>query len=252
MECCSQCRPPVAVLRQIWNPISAHRIASATAVLATALGLAVPTGVEAGAWPRETGRYFLAFRSDGEVAGEGRDRSRSIYGEYGLTERVTLGGEWSDSSSIWTNARSGGFVRLAVGDLSAETRIAVSLGASSPPDAVDAVEGARIDFGAYVGRGFASRFGGGWATASWKLGVSATGHGTTVHDLGATIGLRPRDRMMTMLTASRHDDGTSSTVKLAPAFGFELREEVWGVVTYSEAVSGGDTRAIGLSVWISF
>jgi hypothetical protein len=223
-----------------------------TVLLVLALGLAAdPRPAEAGAWPRPVGKTFLSLRRDWERSGDGRERSTSVYGEYGLTERVTLGGRWSDHSSVWTFARTGGFVRLALGDLEAANRFAVSLGASTVPDLYMAEEETRIDLGAHWGRGFETRLGGGWATASYVRRISPSG-APGIDDLYGTVGLRPWEGGMVMLSASHYRDEGGTTRTLAPALGVALREGVWAVGTYTHEIGGRDLRAFGLGLWLEF
>lgn len=244
-------RASVAGRRPGRGPGAAGRLMRPLA-LALLLGApALPTALAAGAWPREVGGVFLSLRRDWERAGGARERSASAYGEYGLTERITLGGQWSDHSSIWTLPRAGGFLRVALGDPAAANRFAASLGLSTVPDMPMAGAEARLDLGLHWGRGFASRFGAGWATASYIRRVSLGG-AAGIDDLSGTIGLRPRDGVMAMLSASRYRDAGGTHDKLAPALGLRLRDGVWAVGTYTHQVGGGERRALGLSLWLDF
>lgn len=66
-------------------------LARALAVLCLVL---LPAAALAGAWPREPGGVFLSLKSEYETdSGEFRT---SVYGELGLTRRITLGFEASD------------------------------------------------------------------------------------------------------------------------------------------------------------
>ena len=85
----------------------------------------------AGAWPREPGAAFLSARTDLERSRDGGDLSGEIYGEYGLTKRVTLIGQLSNSDEAWTQSRASTSVNVALGALDATNRFAVSLGVSA-------------------------------------------------------------------------------------------------------------------------
>jgi hypothetical protein len=226
----------------------------APAVLALLAALTAAGPALAGAWPREPGSVFLSFRieSDGDA---------SLYGEYGLTRRLTLGGRVANGERHEASTRldlppprdgrTGGFVRYALGDLEAPHRFAVSLGVSAPPDTAGAITHPRIEAGLHWGRGFESRLGGGWAVASAWVMRDREQDGT-ITDLSALVGLRPADRTMAMLGVSRWRDRGGTSWKLTPSAGYEIRPDLW-LVPFA-TVEGGrmsDTTA-GLSVWFSF
>ena len=208
------------------------------------VGLAWAACAEAGAWPREPGATFLSARRD-----FGAEGGTALYGEYGLTRRITLGGQWSDGTE-WTLPRTGAFVNVAIGDLGAQHRFAVSLGVSTTPDMLVVQEEARLDLGLHWGRGFESRFGGGWTTASYLIHLRS--EGDAIHDLYGTVGVRPREGWMAMLSASRYDDGEGVYRKLTPAVGYEIRKDVWGIVQVTRELGKDRTTALGLSLWWSF
>jgi hypothetical protein len=222
---------------------------------ALALLLVVVAGPAlAGAWPREPGGVFLSFRLED-------DGDASLYGEYGLTRRITLGGQLSTDERHEPpdrldlppprDGRAGAFARLAVGSVEATHRFAVSLGVSAPPDTVGMATRPRLEAGLHWGRGFESALGGGWATATARL-LRDPGQDRPITDLSALVGLRPAPRTMAMLAVSRWRDEVGTYWKVAPSAGYELGTNLWIVpqVT-SEFGDATETRA-SLSFWLSF
>ena len=110
---------------------------------------------------------------------------------------------------------------------------------------------ARLETGVHWGRGFESRWGGGWATASAKL-LFARDEKKPITDLYALVGLRPAEGWMAMLSASRYEDGTGVYWKLSPSYGYELRDELWIVPNLTQELSDDRSTSVGLSLWFSF
>jgi hypothetical protein len=224
------------------------------AVLFATIASVLPGDALAGAWPREPGKFFLSLRTEIENTEQGNSRSRSIYGEYGLTPRFTLGGQFSQSNLVETRPRALVFGRFAIGNLKAADRFAIGLGASvatDSEDALDALYTARAETALYYGRGFGSRFGDGWLALSARLMVEYD-NVNLITDFGALIGLRPYDGWMTMLSLSSYSDEDGTYRKLSPSVGYQLRDNVWGVLQVTQQISGGSDSAVGLSVWINF
>jgi hypothetical protein len=216
----------------------------------------LPAAAEAGAWPREPGRFFLSARADFHRA-EARPRA-SLYGEYGLSRRITLGLQSSESRYEARAAfglperyrRLAVFARAAIGPLDARHRFAASLGASAPADAASAAADARLEAALHWGMGFETAFGGGWATATAKFGAALQA-GRSTDEQSALIGLRPRDGLMAMLAASRYADATGATWSLSPSVGVELRRGTWLVPSLK--LEPADRNAtLGVSAWFNF
>ncbi len=221
-------------------------------VLLAAATLALPTApARAGAWPREPGGVFFSVRTDFERSRDGGDLSGSLYGEYDLSKRVTLVGQISNSDEPWTLSRASTAVNIALGRLDAANRFAVSLGVSSPPSLMGAMTGVRLETAVHWGCGFESRWGGGWATATARV-LFARDEARPITDLSALVGLRPADRWMTMLSASRYADEDGVYWKVSPSYGYELRDELWIVPNLTQELSDDRSTSVGLSLWFSF
>ena len=204
-----------------------------------------------GAWPREPGGGFLSLGTDIGTTRGGPEISGALYGEYGLTPRVTLIGQVSNSDEPWTPSRAGAAVNFALGPLDAPNRFAVSLGVSSPPTLTGAMTGARLETAFHWGRGFESRWGGGWATATARV-LFALDEPRPITDLYALVGLRPAEGRMAMFSASRYQDAEGVYWKVSPSYGYELRPELWIVPNLTQELSDDRSTSVGVALWFSF
>jgi hypothetical protein len=222
--------------------------AAALALLATLAGAgpAAPS-----AWPREVGGYFLSLRTDATNGPDGWSPSVSIYGEYGLTPRITLVAQASNDDEPWTATRAGTSIRFALSPLDATHRFAVSLGVSSPPTMLGMMTETRLEAAVHYGRGFDSRWGPGWATGTVKV-LFAADDAQPLTDVYGLVGLRPREGWMTMLAASRFKDDGGTYYKLSPSIGYELRDELWLVPSVTQELNDDRSTSVGLSIWWSF
>jgi hypothetical protein len=220
-------------------------------LVAAALALLAVGPAAAGPWPREPGETFLALRADVERTAEGPDTDASAYVERGLTRRITLVGQFSTADDPWTPSRAATGLRFALSAPDAVNRFAVSLGVSAPPDLMGAMTSARLEAGLAWGRGFESRWGGGWVTADARF-LFARDAKKPITDLAALVGVRPADGWMLMLGGSRYKDPAGVYWKLSPAFGYEVRPELWLVPNFTQELSDDRSASVGLSVWFSF
>lgn len=171
--------------------------------------------VAAGAspWPRETGAVFLAatgsYRFD--LATGTATSEASVYAEYGLSPRITLGFDGTQAQLGGTRALI--FARMSLGSADRRLKLAagLGLGAVGATAAQDRTGVAR--FWVAAGRDHALGQGGWWNVTA---AVEAEGAGQgPLGKLDATFGLNfgPRLQGMVQVEASgRAGDGTQVTV----------------------------------------
>ena len=220
------------------------------ALAAAALAL-VADPAQSGAWPREPGGGFVSARADLETTHSGPAASFGLYGEYGLTRRLTLVGQFSNSDQPFTVSRAAIGLTFALSPLDAVNRFAIGLGVSTPPDLVGVMTQTRLETSLHWGRGFESRFGGGWVTATARL-LFARDEAKPITDFYGLVGLRPAEGWMTMLSASRFEDGEGVYYKVSPSVGYELRDELWIVPNLSQELTDDRSTSVGVSIWFSF
>jgi hypothetical protein len=216
-----------------------------------ALALIAAGQVLAGAWPREPGGGFVSARTDLETTSTGPELSFSLYGEYGLTRRITLVGQFSNSDQPFTPSRAAAGFTFALSGPDAVNRFAVGLGVSTPPDLAGVMTQTRLETSLHWGRGFESRFGGGWVTATARV-LFARDEDDPITDFYGLIGLRPAEGWMTMLSASRYEDEQGVYYKVSPSVGFEVRDRLWVVPSLMQELSDDRSTGVGLALWFSF
>ncbi|MBP7003671.1 hypothetical protein [Amaricoccus sp.] len=219
------------------------------ALAAVLLVLAGPAA--AGAWPRAPGEVFLSFRGEVETSDGGPQTNASVYGEYGLTRRITLIAQFDNADDPWTPRRFGTGVQFALSGPDAVNRYAIGFGVSTPPDVMGAMTSTRGELSLSWGRGFDSRWGGGWATATARL-IYGRDTSRPITDLYGLVGLRPAEGRMAMLSASRYADDDGTYWKISPSLGYRLRGETWLVPSLTQELSDDRSTAVGLALWITF
>lgn len=242
-------------------PAPARSAALVRAALVLGLVL-LPAQAAAGAWPREDGRTFLSF---GIELGDSADGPfASLYGERGLPRRWTavldagMRPDGGDATAALT-------LRMPVDDGSGRDRFALSFGGgigvedgrvlADVPGLGQARPFARA--GAHWGRGFATAWGDGWAgvdaLADLSIPVVDGDDPATAWKLDATLGLRPTDRLATILQIQTGRPVAGDTYlrlqgTLVRRLGPALNVEVGAVV----GLAGPDTAAARLGVWVDF
>lgn len=205
----------------------------------------------AGAWPRAPGEVFLSFRGEIETSDEGPQHSASVYGEYGLTGRVTLVAQFDNANDPWTPRRFGSGARFALSAPDAINHFAIGAGVSTPPDVAGAMTSTRGELSLAWGRGFESRWGAGWATATARV-IYGRDTDRPFTDLSGLVGVRPTEGRMAMLSASRYADDDGVYWKLSPSLGYEIRRETWLVPSLTQELSDDRSTAVGLALWLTF
>ena len=216
------------------------------------------TEAAAGAWPRPKGETFVSVASRYStgartlVAAVQDIRSyNSIYVEHGLTERLTVGldagqGRGPDDALVAALV----FARLPVWS-PGEHKLAADLGFGLLEDDVDGSQ-TRVRPGLAWGRGFESRWGGGWLgmEASYEYRFPS---GDSAVKADFTAGIKPTDDWMTILQLQTgvYPDA-DPLVRLAPSvvrrLGARSHLQVGGLAP----VAGDDAWGATLALWLTF
>lgn len=225
--------------------------------LALALGLTLAgADVSAGAWPRAEGKLFLSFsqqtstggRSFASAVGDIRSYS-SFYGEYGWSERLTVGldagyGTGEDNAA----ASALVFARLPVWS-PGQHKVAADFGLGWITSDRDG-EQLRVRPGLAWGRGFESGWGGGWLGMESSIEYRSPGS-DAIFKADFTAGLKPTERWMLigqMQTGIFPDDDKPS-IRLAPSvvrrLGPRLHMQVGAILD----IFGGDGIGVKASFW---
>lgn len=249
-------------------------------------GLCLPGCGWAGAWPQGKGNLFLSFGyewtttrddlyflagerhyDDGRLVGTTSFNSfgyGSIYGEYGLTDRLSLGIDAGEEDAPHTFQWIA-FAAYALTPADWRLKASAELGwgrREFPADPKDRATlrdlrdgGTEVVWrpGLSLGYGFATGWGGGWATLDLRQEQRQT-RDETVNKADLTLGLAPSDTSLVYVQLQYSDYPLAdATIRLVPSyvrkFGPQvsietaLLADVWG---------GGDRLGVRLGLWLQF
>ena len=207
------------------------------------------TPVLAGAWPREDGTFFVAAGGNVVLFG---DAARPVYYdptlylEYGLTPRITIGidGYTADKGTAGSLL---GFGQLSFGSLDRPSRTAVSLAAGLtriPTGRTDPT----VRLGLHWGRGAEW----GWMSADYAM-TFGTALERFQEKLTLTGGYRFDDSWTGILTAEAGFGlELDFYAKLSPSLVYHLTDDISLRASYTQALTGDRGGAAGLQAWFSF
>lgn len=216
------------------------------------------TAAQAGPWPRDAGAWFLSAQGVAEWGGGTvAHRTARLYGEHGLTPRLTLGGKVElgegghggragEVFARWHPAHP--FDWLEIG-------VELALGARQEwPAPSGAAHGRETEMthraSLHLGRSLESPIGNGWG----RLSLSAIGAGQrrfVEREIHAQLGLRPTEGTLAMVSASAYRDAYDTTLKLTPAIGRDFGNGYTAVMEFTISPSL-PTRALSLGLWREF
>lgn len=180
--------------------------------------LVFTTHAQAGPWPRGKGKVFFSAHANGEYIEE-FDLIRqygSVYAEYGLTDKITLGVDYNGSEI--TTDKAIAFVRIPIGRTDQKYRFSAELGAGL----VDGEMVFRPGFS--IGRGIAWRERNGWITLDTRVnmgGSSVLGNRIEA-DFTFGISATKRTKVILQLQGGMQSKG-DDYLKFAPSVVFELK-----------------------------
>ena len=187
-------------------------------IAALAVFAAVTQRAEAGAWPRERGQSFASVSVESPLYGLGGGRYASLYYEYGLTERTTLGLDMGrDDQTGEVSAIL--FLRQPLGATAGRNLWAFELGAGVTGSGGLATLTLRP--GLSWGRGYQAAWASGW------MGVESTYamrlDGSTLGKVDTTFGVSHRNGSLSMLKVQyEKPSGQSGSIAIAPAVALKL------------------------------
>ena len=205
-----------------------------------------------GAWMREEGAGFAAFTysydRDLNNLAAGTTGLGTWYGEYGLSNRVTVGATaWASQ----TDASAFAFLRLPLTRRSSQRQIAFELGVGGYRAQGQAVEAA-AKYGLSFGRGINTRWGPGWMqiNASKEHRFRSK---TNILKSDLTFGVSPNAR--TKLILEVHAEKASnarSQVKVSPSYVRRISKRTHLTLGVSYGVRATDSLGVKLGTWLEF
>ena len=208
-----------------------------------------PAVAQAGAWAREKGELFIAAGGN-FLLSEGAQLpvyyDPTLYAEYGLSDRVTLGFDLhtADRGSI---ATAFGFASVPVGDVTGPTRVAVQLAYGLRATDGNPVENL-LRGGVSLGRGLSN----GWLAldASATIGTIDT---TWRPKVDATWGRNWSDRWTTTLQLQTGQGFTDDIyAKISPTVIWTVRPGMKVALGAVQGLTGDRGSALKLETWLTF
>lgn len=201
----------------------------------------------AGAWPRGDGKSFTSFSLETEIDGDGSGVYASLFFEYGLTSRLTLGVDagrdlaTSDVSAIV-------FLRYPVFDSGGPNKFAFELGVGSTDLAGQGTFTVRP--GLSWGRGYEALWGSGWMGVESTYAIRADG--SELGKVDATFGVSHDSGSLSIFQLQyEHPSGNRSALSIAPAHVFKLSETTFLELGARHRFRDSETLA-KVGFWLSF
>ena len=203
----------------------------------------------AGAWAREKGELFVAAGGNFLLSPGAQlpvHYDPTVYAEWGLTERITLGAD-IHTANRGQIVSAFSFARIPIGDISANDRFAVSLGYGVSVKR-DQPIAAIMRGGMSWGRGITN----GWLAidASATLGTIDT---TWRPKIDATWGRNWTDKWTTTLQLQTGQGWTDDYyAKLSPTAIYSVRPNIKFALGAVQGLTGDRGAALKLETWFSF
>ena len=207
---------------------------------------AAPPG-SAGPWPRAEGAGFFSASYTARPQRAGQAHEASVYGEYGLTARLTAGADlhWQDGDAGHVLI----FARYPLPQVQ-ELRSAVQLAAGGYRGSGRSGGMARLTLTS--GRGLRTRYGPGWwsvdAAAEWRKGRPGP-----VWKLDATLGLTPDWKLKPLLQVEASKlEGQDLVWSLLPGVRIRAGRNRSVVASAEYRSAARRTLGIRIGVWQEF
>lgn len=229
-------------------------------MLTLLLFVALPMTAHAGAWPREKRSVFLSWSSSISAQPNSLySMDNSIYAEYGLTPRLTVGidgflGARGKSSEAYL------FMRLPIGKRDGPARMALTFGLGKkiiPNPWGTTTHQTRSKLGFSWGRGLKK----GWlafdlsASLLLRTSLHVPGQAGTNYSADFTWGQKPSDRFMFIwqLQTGKITNGPFFA-KFAPSFVWSFGAQKSNSIEIGmiKGLTGDDSKSVKLGFWKSF
>lgn len=198
------------------------------------------TQAAAGAWPRGKDRVFVSLLTYATQF----DSYTGIYGEWGVSDRLTFGVDIGRAVSGRDKAVA--FLRWPIGLPPGQARLAFEIGAGQ-------IDGqAVIRPGLSWGRGIRLGERTGWVAID-TLAEIGFDTGTVDAKTDMTIGLRLSDRMTAMLQLQAGlQEGDAPVLRIVPSAGFDIGTNAKVEFGLTQSLRGEFETGIKLAMWWSF
>lgn len=217
--------------------------------LALVIVLAGAQQAQSGAWPREKGSGFAA---NSLTATEGKDYTGSLYAEYGLTDRLTLGLDVTaeiDALGVITGDGTL-FLRVPLSAPDAPNKWAMHLGLGARYEELEFLPSAEVALAWGRGIQWGQRYG--WLAVDASYNVAQSPALATTK-IDATFGMGLGETTKGMLQIFNTREGDDFTAKLAPSLLYSPKNLPYTLqVGFEVPLNYEDDTALKLGLWLDF
>ena len=217
--------------------------------LSLMLVLAGAPVAQAGAWLRAEGTGFASTTLSTD---RDREVSTSAYLEYGLTQTLTLGGDFYYGSDLTTFQEGSGivFLRFPLGPTDGANRFAAHVGIGTRYTELEFLKAAEIGLSWGRGLQWGDRYG--WIGVDSSLNEAEAPADGRIK-LDGTLGMGLTDRSKVMLQVFNTFEGGETYGKLAPSWLFAPGGgKTTFQLGFETPFAGGGNPTLKLGVWVEF
>lgn len=200
---------------------------------------------QAGAWPRDKGGAFLSGQARQNADTLDEAPVISVYGEYGLTDRWTIGGKLDYALASNDILQMKAFARWHLPNSDEPWQKAVSL----------AVEGTKDDQyvspSFHLGRGIETAIGPGWLDIELTTTLSVL-DAQMDYSAFAQIGVKPSQRLMTMVALDVTGIDADAQIDLIPSVAWEYKQGKHLQLEWTYALDGAVKHEVAAGIWLEF
>lgn len=205
--------------------------------------LLLATQAGAGAWPREKGDLFLSFSNTFQTGSNGGASDwMSLYAEYGLAERATIGLDFGGDGVRST--KTVGFLIMPVSRPDAVWKRSVELGFGEVDD--------RMAFrpGFSIGRGTKLLRRDGWIAVDTRWVMFQDGRGGSRVESDLTLGLSAGRRSKVIVQFQAGDPSNGAPyLRLAPSLVFERKAGRHIEIGMTAGIVESSDLGVKLGIW---
>ncbi|MBP0481632.1 hypothetical protein [Sagittula salina] len=215
--------------------------------LLSCLTLALPAQAEAGAWPRDKGAGFLAVATRLTwpqditlwTSLSPTEDYQTLYIEYGLTDRLTLG--LDVGRSVSGAGKTVAFLQMPLRDRDRGPKIAAQMGLGQISGETVLRPGLSLGWGLRNG----------WLALDGVAEIRATGAADTKLDITRGWNL-PRNFMLILQLQTGLQQDDPAFARFAPSLVFPLRKRIKGEFGGAWGLAGDSSMGLKFGLWAEF
>ncbi|MCK0140435.1 hypothetical protein [Aliiroseovarius sp. F47248L] len=199
----------------------------------------------AGAWPRDKGDTFVSgqVRQDADTLDDAP--VASVYGEYGLTSRWTVGGKLDYALATKNVTQIKAFARWHFADNGGPWKRAISLAIE------ETAEDPNVSPSFHLGRRIDTTFGPGWLDAELTATMSIL-DAQVDYSAFALVGVKPNPRLMIMVALDITTIDAGAQIDLIPSVAWEIKQGKHLQLEWTYGLDGAVKHEVAAGIWLEF